>query len=449
MIHYTIISIFYFMTYYYVLNDMFDAYSLVILAMIFFQFFSVKNSVYILALGIFVPFFDSIPILGNESLTLQRAALIPFLIQITNKSRIRRFNMNNNNVFNLLISAILFVAIFNVLQVNFDIANHKSFTPIRLLGYTADIVTVLFFFYYIFTRLDENSIKKIFDIFLFIIILEGISILLLIAYNPQYLYSSLGHEFRVTTIERNPFFGTRNSWGLLFGLSFLITFLRFQMERIKKLDWLNILTMIVSIMVVTLSLSRRAYFLIVIGITFILLYQRKFKPFLITGSIIGILSMLPLDFILLRLESILQAKSFEDLRYASSGQLYFEATKQFLNNITVIPNALSGFTYTRNFSESLWSGILYRQGVLGLFFQFFLLFKIFTRYKINPEKLDINLGIFVLIMKLIAFVFFIMGFITTTCYFINYIGLIQQIGIMALFLFFYTELMLYNYGNNK
>tara|TARA_Y100000588_G_scaffold322509_2_gene354591 strand:+ start:39023 stop:40351 length:1329 start_codon:yes stop_codon:yes gene_type:complete len=436
-------------TYYCAINEIAEIYALMLIVMVIFQFSSFENSIYILSLALLIPFFDTTPILGSEKLTLERIAFFPFLLQLSNKIQIRKFNMNKKNSFNFLISAVILVAFFSILQIIFDINQYEYFTPFRLLGFIIDIIIVLFFFYGVFGKMNNKSIDKVFDMFLFILILEGISILLLIIYNPNYLYSTLGPEVRVYSIERNLYFGTRNVWGILFSLIFVITFIRFQMRKRKNIDLLNILMMIISLTITVVSLSRRAYFLCLIGIGIAFLMQRNFKPIIFAGLIALVIFLLPTDFLYLRVESMLLARSFEDLRYASSGTISYEATEQFLNNITIIPNALSGRTYERNLSESLWSGILYRQGVLGLLFQFIVLFLIYRKYNAKLTIRANDLQVHVVLMKLIIIIFFIMGFITSGCYFINFIGYIQQIGIITLFLFFYSELMIFKYENNK
>ena len=460
---YFLLAIFYFSSYYFASNNLHELYAILILLVLIFQLHSFNKSIYVLMIAIFIPFFDRTPLFGFESLTLSRLSFLIFFIHAINTTKIEEFNLNNSFTFNTLLFSVAMVIFFSGVEFSLDEQDFNNFVSMRMFGYILDLGIIFCFFYYLFTRKKLDELPHFLAFLFCVIIFQSITFISLIIENPQYLeynsYSTGGTKAdlvnRVVSIEDNVIFGNRNTVAVnagfvsIIGIILLFNFNNF----FKKNNSLIYISILLSLSVVLVSLSRRAYVLVLLGIFLILLFNINFKLITFVALISLSLVFFPIDFLNARIGSLFSVRSFSDLQAVTSGQLHSEALQQFLSNITIIPNSFNNNIEVYNASESYWSALLYRQGIVGFLISFFMLFSIYARcfYYSRQAKVLNNKDLenFQYLLMIITLLFFGMSFFVTIMNFVNYIGDIGQIGFIAFFLFFVNEKKIYDFNKNK
>jgi hypothetical protein len=374
---------------------------------------------------------------GGEILPFSRFTLIPLILLANKRKRIRPFNINRSSYFTLLFVAVYVVKIFADIEHLLD--ENEQFSLLTMIDSNVAALSIYYFLYIVFTRYTINELNDLLTIvILFVFLQASMSISLMLSSPEVFINSSSLSTFH---ISNEKYLSNRNEWAPFFAITSIILLIFASSKKNRNLFMYAMIGILITN--VLFGLSRRGYMLFLVGYIFYLIFSRK-----LYASIVFI--VLGLAFILFqpkvvsqRLDSVYTAQSVDDLRQASSGQFHIEAVDQSKSNITIIPNSFTNDYESYNLSESFWSGLLYRQGILGFLFQLVMLFLLLRRYLSYYKRDTSGVDLHITINLTIIITFFVMSFFSTTCYFINYVGNIRPIGLLAFILFLYTELVIH------
>lgn len=355
---------------------------------VLYQVLSFKRSIAILFLSIFIPFISGY--IGTGLLRLDKIFSLIFVLKYFNTPIQQDIIITKQLKLSFIL--ILVLKIFNTM---FNL-KYPNFTeiPFSLQNFIADyynFIVLILLFLALFKKIQNDS--KL-DFFLMLIIVFSVSmassLIHMIINNPQDLYIISS----TSIMWNNEYFSHKNSWGLYFSLLSLVCLhfiINNDKTKIKTIFYS--IVFFISILVLVLSLSRRAMFVFIAGILYLLKNQFNIKLLILICLVLGVLFVWQPDFLIQRFDSLFTAQNFNDLQDASAGQLQDVALEQIIHRISIVPRFFTD-KWEYNWMEGFWGQLLFRTGIIG--FLIFLIFDIqlLIMKKNNFPKLHIIISYF-------------------------------------------------------
>ncbi|MEM9829704.1 MAG: hypothetical protein AAF944_03660 [Bacteroidota bacterium] len=313
----------------------------------------------------------------------------------------------------------------------------SSANSINILAIIYDNLSVILFLYFIFTRLPFNKLTYFINFIILLAILEAISLLFVAIQYPNQVFGTMASEVDRNILWLNPLFGHKNDWSMILVFIFLVAIVRNIYVKDYKLIYYLVLGIVLP--TIAISLSRQAYVWCALVFLVVSWLQKDFR-FVGYLSIIALLVVLfQPDFILQRIQSMLEVRSVEDFQELNR-KVSDLAVEQAINNFTIIPRMFFQ-DWEYNWSEGFWNGFLHQQGILGLLYTFFLYFYIYRRYDTLSRMKKGSLYYYCIILMTAIMLMFLANFNRRYTHFMHYKGDIGQIGFLVMFLIMYTELV--------
>jgi len=419
-------------------------YTLVFFGILFYQFTSLKNSILIfLFFLIFHDISKNIMLNGIEAIRIGRLAFVPFLVQIHNKVSVRNIFYRNFKLFKLIIFSTVIIFIFSQFLA---FVHFKTYTFINILGYFFDAFSIFAFIYLVFSKLEVNEIKLLFYFVLFLIFLQSLELIYLAIKYPDLLYiNTENFESNYHTkllLWRNPLFGHKNYWGTVAAYFFVVSLFLFINSKISK--YVTFPLIIVNLITVTISLSRRAYAYAFLGVLFIALLRRNFKFIYIFVGLSVMIYLFQPDFVMNRITPLIKAQSFIELQRVSSGHLSESALQFIERSFSIIPYGYTSSNFEYNYTEAYIVSVLYSQGIIGAIFLLIVILLLVKRsyflYVYGNDK--VFHGLFVISTLLLLPTIFS----TSVYYFISTKGIVNIFSFVLLFTYMFSELL---YSHSK
>ena len=408
--------------------------ALILMGLIVFQFSSYSNSISVLLMTLWVPFFDNLIGEFSQALDAHRILFIPFYFLSLRQAKLRSLPGKRKYVWLILISLVLLqaTAAVQVLHRGMPLGTDQEGSSLYpVLAYIYDNIIVLTLIYFCYTRLSLERLNYFMDLIIFLTALQALAIVHLTVLNLDMLT-----RFRSDSILwSNPYFGHKNDWSMVFVFVALLALTRKTYKDGKGLFYLICLGAV--LLGISLSLSRQAYVWTFGVFVLLAFFNGKFK---IIGYLLGIIVLLLIiqpDFLYERMEGMLNASNQEEFQ-SLNRKVSDLALEQAVNNFTVVPRMfVQNWEY--NWSEGFWNGFLHQQGILGLLFVFVLYIMLYLRFwnisKQNSQRLRYlaRMGMIMLILMFFA------NFTRRHTHLMHYKGEIGQIGLLFMFLWMYVE----------
>lgn len=413
------------------------------LGLIVLQFRSFYIASVIMFAFLFVPYFYDIMNLPVSGLNSSRLMFLPYLYIGFSTKPVRSFKINKY-VFFFVVLSIGSIMISAELRKMFqDLPASESASPglLNFIARSADIIFNLLFFYLIGTRLSKKQLDSFLDILILLAALQALSIIFLVAKNPQSLIKS--ESFDKSYLWKNPYFGHKNDWGMVMSFMVLVTYIR--SIYIKSRKTLYVFAIAFLVLACLFSLSRQAYACMILGFFIISLLQGNLKPAIAFGFLLILIISLQPAFLMSRIDSLLNISNLEDFQQVSRkvGSLAFN---QFISNLTIVPNIFVK-SYEYNWSEGFWNGLAHQQGIIGILFHISLYFFFIWRYFLISKVRFRELSLLGILMSTFSLIIFLSNYNRRGIHFMHYEGKIQQFGLMLLFLVFFTEFWISYFKN--
>lgn len=423
---------------------------LLMLAIAVFSLKSFRFSYYIMLMLIFFPFFmDFFRDVGVGGVTPARIMFLPFLYYSLKKPSIRKLQIDGHMLLIILLSILSLKLSADILYRVQDVplsagqAEQKGLK--NLIAFYYDIVIILTFLYFTFTKLSIEEINEFFKVLLLFVMMEAVTLLFLVYQNPSIVleYSSMkSTEGYKSYLWQNPYFGHKNDWGMMLTFMLLAGIIkRAAGEGKDKFPYLIFIAMVFA--AIAISLSRQAYAWTVLGVIFIIIGTKNFKLLKYAFLVLVVIIIARPKFIMDRVDTMVNARTADDFKDLNR-KVGDQATAQFANNFQLLPRMF--FTdWEYNYSEGFWNGMLHQMGILGLIFNIYVYGYLFLRYLgiflVKNKKLSIYgmLGLMLVVLMFFA------NFNRRSTHFIHYDGHFTQINFLMMFLLLYIELAYYGF----
>jgi len=381
--------------------------------------------------------------IGVSGVSPLRILFFPFLYLSWIQEKKRSFPVNGTVVIMILLSIVSLKVSSNLRfalqeippQFRFEAATPGLFNSIA--SYF-DVIAKLTVIYFAFTRLNNRDIHWLFKGFLLIIFLEAVTIAYLAYQNPETILNYREALNNNRLLWNNPYFGQKNDWGMMFSIVFAISLLKL----IKAPNFKAFYTIILigSLVGLTLSLSRQAYFYVFLSLVILLIGTRNIKLFLFTVFSGLILITTQPAFIWNRLESTLSAESVEDIQTDYGNRKFSTiAIRQVEENMQLIPRMFFTESWEYNWSEGFWNGMLHQLGIIGLMFHLILYFFLSLRYLRFTFSTEKSISTLALLGVLLTILMFLAHFNRQTFHFLHYNGTLTPENFFNLFILTYIE----------
>ena len=403
----------------------------------------------IMFMALFFPFFGAL--LGKDlaGMNAPRILFLVYLYQSLQQQRKRQLQMDSQMLALVIISigSLRLTAdiLYFVQDVPLSMGQVEKKSIKNLMADYYEFFTIVGFLYFSFTRLTIKQINQLLNILTVFIAVEAICIIFLVAQNPKMVlgYGNLeDDEFDIFYLWRNPYFGHKNDWGMMFVFVMFATLMR-KFTNPKKYSKYYLIVIILACTTIALSLSRQALVFTIIGFLFISIL--KFDSKILVGFLAAacLVIIIQPDFLMERMDTMLNVSSTDDFQ-SLSRKVSDLALDQVVANFQFLPRMFF-VDWEYNYSEGFWNGMMHQQGILGLFFHFyiyiFLFIRFFSYYKTKNFKVS-TYGIYG--MVLITLMFWA-NFNRRSTHLLHYKGGFTQINFVVLFMFFYMELIYYAY----
>lgn len=409
--------------------------ALIVVGLLVFQFTSYTNSLSILLMTLWVPFFDNLMVDFSRALDVHRLLFLPFYFLSLRQAKLRSFPARGALMWLVLISLVLLQAssAFQILYRGMPLSAEQDDTSVfQILAYVYDNIIILAVIYFAYTRLSLERLNYFLDLIIFITALQALAIIHLTVLNLDMLT-----RFRSDSILwSNPYFGHKNDWSMVFVFVVLAALSR-KLYKPGK-DFFYLVAMGIVLVAISLSLSRQAYVWTLGVFILMALYNGKFKIFGYLLGLIVLLLIIQPDFLFERMEGMLNASNQEEFQ-SLNRKVSDLALEQAVDNFTVLPRMfVQNWEY--NWSEGFWNGFLNQQGILGLLFLFALYFMLYFRFWNISKTPDRNLKFIARIGMIMIVLMFLANFTRRHTHLMHYKGTIGQVGLLFMYLWMYAEL---------
>ena len=402
-----------------------------ILLMVINQLLSFYSSIVFFLMALMVPFIADMFNDMVQGLDPYRFMFFPFLFYAISQKKIRDFPFNNKLCFFILISLVLLQAssAYQILVRNMPLNEENR--PIDVLALVYDNFIKVAFLYFIFTRLGYKELQNVLVLFVFLIVMEAASLI-----HMSYIHRDLLTRISSDSILWiNPYFGHKNEWSFVFVFIFLIALLK-SLEQ-GPMNWFWHSAVGIIVLAIAVSLSRQAYVWTIMAFI-ITAYYKKNSKILVYMAIGGLLLLIVQPaFLFERMEAMVSSSSTEEFQELNS-KVGDEAIDQFIQNFRFVPQMFVQ-EWEYNHSEGFWNGFLHQQGILGLFFIFYIYFFAFNRFKFFYACNNKVLTTYAIYGMVAIILMFVANLNRRHTHFMHYKGEIGEIGLFMMFMILLSE----------
>lgn len=403
---------------------------------------SYANAAAIMLIAIFIPIIANV--MGQEisGVKLPRLVFFVFLYLSWKKKSLRKLQFDPKTLFFLLFSTFVIIVFADVQQSLQSVPLSAGQTEAKgFKNYIAqfiDQLIIIVFFFICYTKLNYKQLSNLYNVFILVGFLQAVNVLYMFGIHPEKVF--FGPGFDKTYLWQSVHFGHKNDWGMMFVFMFFITFIRSFLDKENKLIYF--VAMGACVAAVGISMSRQAYVWLVMGFILISVWRKNTK--LILYLIIAIIALVIIQpkFLVDRMESMVAVESLEDAKNINR-KISDLSIDQAVSYFTFVPRVFT-IEWEYNWSEGFWVGILHNTGITGFFTLIFMYLKFFRRYQSFSKLNNLKLSSYGILLMTFMILMFLANFNRRFTNFVHYNGNIGQIGMIVIFMMFYTELMFYS-----
>jgi hypothetical protein len=399
--------------------------------MVFNQLLSFYNAIVFFLMALMIPFIADMFNDLVQGLDPYRFMFFPFLVYALTQKKIRNFPFNNRLYFFIFVSLVLLQAssAYQILVRNMPLTEENR--PIDVLALVYDNAIKLAFLYFIFTRLGYKQLQSLLVLFVFLIVIEAVSLIHMTFIHKDLLYKISSDSI----LWINPYFGHKNEWSFIFVFIFLIALIR-SLEP-GPMNWFWYAAVGIIVLAIALSLSRQAYVWTIMALLITAFYKKnaKIPVYMAIGGLL--LLIIQPAFLFERMEAMVSSSNTEEFQELNS-KVGDEAINQLIDNFEIVPQMFVK-EWEYNHSEGFWNGFLHQQGILGLLFIFYIYFFAFSRFRFF-YALKHRLLTPYAIYGMVAIILMFLGNLNRRhTHFMHYKGEIGEIGLFVMFMILLSE----------
>ncbi len=400
---------------------------------------SYPNAVAVMLVVIFLPIAGNV--LGQEisGVKLPRLLFFIFLYMSWKKKRLRKLQFTKSILFLLLFSTIVIIIFADIQQtlqtVPLSAGQPEAKGLKNFIAHFIDQLIIIIFLLVAYTRLNFKQLSNLYNVLILAGFFQGINVLYMFGLHPEKVF--FGPGFDKTYLWQSLHFGHKNDWGMMFVFMFFITFIRSFLDKENKL--LYFIAIGVSVSAVGISMSRQAYVWLVMGFILISVWRKNTKLILYFFIAVIALVIIQPKFLVDRMESMVAVESLEDAKNINR-KISDLSIDQAVSYFTFVPRVFV-IEWEYNWSEGFWVGILHNTGILGFFGLILMYMKFFTHYQKFSKLNNLKLSSYGILLMTFMVMMFLANFNRRYTHFAHYNGNIGQIGMIVIFMMFYTELM--------